>query len=217
MGAARTAIKVTSAAVDTVRRPRAGPGGAHLPPGRAAHAVEVDLPLALFAEQMAELAARPSVVTLDRRSRAPGRRVRAARRRWSRSPSTTAPPTSPTLALPVLVEHRVPATLYVATDFVERGRDVPRRRRAALVDRAARRVATGLVDVGSHTHTHALLDRLPADEIDDELDRSIELIGEHLGVRAGALRLPEGGDGLAGRRRRGARPVRLRRRSPAPG
>ena len=41
--------------------------------------------------------------------------------------------------------------------------------------------ATGLWQIGSHTHTHALLDRLADDEIADELDRSIDLIGEHLG------------------------------------
>ena len=52
-------------------------------------------------------------------------------------------------------------------------------------------VATGLVDVGSHTHHHALLDRLPKPEIDDELDRSIELIGERLGVRAAHFAYPK--------------------------
>ncbi len=36
--------------------------------------------------------------------------------------------------------------------------------------------------MGSHTHTHALLDRLPADAVDGELDRSIALIGDRLGV-----------------------------------
>ena len=51
------------------------------------------------------------------------------------------------VALPVLVEHRVPATLYVATDFVERGTTFPNdgvplswtALRDAVVDRARRR------------------------------------------------------------------------------
>ena len=43
--------------------------------------------------------------------------------------------------------------------------------------------ATGTVTVGSHTHTHALLDRLPAAAIDAELDRADDLIAEHIGVR----------------------------------
>ena len=45
-------------------------------------------------------------------------------------------------------------------------------------------VASGLVTIGSHTHRHRLLDRLVADEVADELDRSIGLIGERLDVRA---------------------------------
>jgi peptidoglycan/xylan/chitin deacetylase (PgdA/CDA1 family) len=95
------------------------------------------------------------------------------------------------VALPVLVQHRVPATLYVATDFVEHGVAFPDDgvplSWAALGDA----VGTGLVDVGSHTDHHALLDRLPAPEIDDELDRSIELIGAHLGVRAAHFAYPK--------------------------
>jgi peptidoglycan/xylan/chitin deacetylase (PgdA/CDA1 family) len=43
-------------------------------------------------------------------------------------------------------------------------------------------MATGLVTVGSHTHTHALLDRLAAGEVDQELDRSVKLIEDRLGV-----------------------------------
>src|SRR6185312_15706382 len=49
---------------------------------------------------------------------------------------------------------------------------------AALADMTS----TGLWQIGSHTHTHALLDRLPDDEIAHELDRSIALIGDHLGA-----------------------------------
>ncbi len=85
------------------------------------------------------------------------------------------------LAHPVLERFAIPATLYVATDFVDRGVDFPHGGRplswAALADTAA----SGLVTVGSHTHTHALLDRLPAAAIADELDRADALIAEHLG------------------------------------
>src|SRR5205085_4281454 len=41
--------------------------------------------------------------------------------------------------------------------------------------------ATGVVDVGSHTHRHRLLDRITPLEATDELDRSVDLIGERLG------------------------------------
>ena len=84
-------------------------------------------------------------------------------------------------ALPIIVEHRVPVTLYLATAFVEEQRPFPDDGQplswAALRDACA----TGLVDVGSHTHTHAVLDRLPADQVAGELDRSKQLIEDQLG------------------------------------
>jgi len=84
-------------------------------------------------------------------------------------------------ALPILVEHRIPVTLYLATAFVEEQRPFPDDGRplswAALRDACA----TGLVDVGSHTHTHAVLDRLPEDRVADELDRSKQLVEDRLG------------------------------------
>jgi peptidoglycan/xylan/chitin deacetylase (PgdA/CDA1 family) len=94
-------------------------------------------------------------------------------------------------ALPVLERHGVPATLYVATDFVDRGLPFPDE--GVPVSWAALRDAhaTGLVDLGSHTHTHALLDRLPAHEIAGELDRSVDLIEEHVGVRADHFAYPK--------------------------
>jgi peptidoglycan/xylan/chitin deacetylase (PgdA/CDA1 family) len=85
----------------------------------------------------------------------------------------------------------VPATLYVATDFVERGVEFPDAGAPVSWSALGDAVATGLVDVGSHTHHHALLDRLPAADVDDELDRSIDLIGEHLGVRARHFAYPK--------------------------
>jgi peptidoglycan/xylan/chitin deacetylase (PgdA/CDA1 family) len=84
-------------------------------------------------------------------------------------------------ALPILVKHAIPATLYLATAFVEEQRPFPDDGQplswAALRDACA----TGLVDVASHTHTHAVLDRLPAARTADELDRSKELIEDRLG------------------------------------
>jgi peptidoglycan/xylan/chitin deacetylase (PgdA/CDA1 family) len=59
-------------------------------------------------------------------------------------------------------------------------------------------LATGLVTIGSHTHTHALLDRLPVPLVADELDRSIELIGDRLGVRAEHFAYPKALPGSPG-------------------
>jgi peptidoglycan/xylan/chitin deacetylase (PgdA/CDA1 family) len=188
MGTARRAMKVTAAALDTVRRPAAGlvvliyhRVGRRTP-------IEVDLPVSLFADQLTHLTASAHVVTLTDGL--------AALRDGSHEPMVAITFDDGTadfvdVALPVLTDHRVPSTLYVATDFVERGISFPDDgvplSWAALGDA----VAGGLVEVGSHTHHHALLDRLPAGEIDDELDRSIELIGERLGVRAAHFAYPK--------------------------
>lgn len=52
------------------------------------------------------------------------------------------------------------------------------------MERAGRRGPTGLATFGSHTHHHVLLDRLEPTAIAAELDRSVDLIGERLGVEA---------------------------------
>lgn len=84
--------------------------------------------------------------------------------------------------LPALERHGVPATFYVSTSFVEHGELFPGDGRP--LDWAGLRELTSseLVTIGSHTHRHALLDRLDPAEIDHELDRSIELLREHAGV-----------------------------------
>ncbi len=144
----------------------------------------VDLPVEQFDDQMAELADSGRVVTLDH----------AIDVLTGQAPAPTLQPDPVVitfddgtadladLATPVLERHRIPATLYVATDFVDRAQpfsdDGVALSWAALTDM----VATGWWQIGSHTHTHALLDRLADDLVADELDRSIDLIGEHLGL-----------------------------------
>ena len=91
----------------------------------------------------------------------------------------------------MLERHRVPATLYVATRFVEERTPFPAGGAPISWAALADALATGLVTVGSHTHTHALLDRLATTLVDDELDRSIELIGERLGVTAEHFAYPK--------------------------
>jgi len=177
---ARRALKVTAAAVDTVRRPP--PGLVVLIYHRVGRrsAIEVDMKRADFAAQMAYLAQETDVVRLS------DGLARLGDPAAPRSPMVAVTFDDGTAdfadeAVPVLVEHGVPATLYVATDFVDQGRSFPDDgvplSWAALADAAS----TGVVDVGSHTHTHALLDRLDPGDIAGELDRSIELIAEHVG------------------------------------
>ena len=140
--------------------------------------LEVDLPVAQFAEQAARLAGRSTpladaVATLGSAPMSPA------------SPAVVTFDDGTAdfadVALPVLVEHRVPVTLYLATAFVEEQRPFPDDGQPLSWTALRDACATGLVDVGSHTHTHALLDRLPPDEVADELDRSKQLIEDRLG------------------------------------
>ena len=85
--------------------------------------------------------------------------------------------------LPALERHGVPATFYVATDFVERRVPFPGEGRPISWGGLRELASSPLVTVGSHTHRHLLLDRLPVEEVATELDRSIELLDQHLGIR----------------------------------
>ena len=58
--------------------------------------------------------------------------------------------------------------------------------------RCATSAGDGSITIGSHTHSHWLMDRLDPAMVDADLDRSIDLIGDHLGVARRPLRLPEG-------------------------
>ena len=174
-------VKWVASVADAVRRPQGlvvliyHRVGARTP-------VSVDLPRPLFAAQLGELTAGWEPVNLDHAA--------------DLLAGSAVPPGSPPVcltfddgtadfveeALPELVAHQVPATLYVATDYVESGRSFPDDGRpvswAALRDA----LSTGLVTIGSHTHNHRLLDRVGASEAADELDRSIGLIEDRLGV-----------------------------------
>ena len=145
----------------------------------------VDLPLAQFDDQMAELAESGRVVTLDRaidllegRGPVPFLQPDPVVVTFDDGTADLAD-----LATPVLERYGIPATLYVATDFVDRGRPFPDEGAPLSWSALADMAGTGRWQIGSHTHTHALLDRLAEVEIADELDRSIDLIAEHLGRR----------------------------------
>jgi peptidoglycan/xylan/chitin deacetylase (PgdA/CDA1 family) len=188
--AAGVALKGAAVAADRIRPP--GPGVTVLIYHRvgARTSVPVDLPTPLFRDQMAAIADR--AVSLDRALE------------LLAGPPPAAPGPNPVVvtfddgtadvveeALPVLVEHRIPALLYVATDFVEQGRDFPDDGRIASWAQLAEAATTGCLDLGSHTHTHALLDRLADDAVAGELDRSIELIGERTGAVARHFAYPK--------------------------
>ena len=88
------------------------------------------------------------------------------------------------VALPILEQHQVPATLYVATDFVEGARRRFPTGARRLVVGAARRVLDRPRRVSDRTRTRTAcsIARSPA-EAADELDRSIDLIGSNDSAR----------------------------------
>ncbi len=228
MSAARAMLKQTAAALDTVRRPPTGLTILIYHRVGRRSTMEVDLPVEAFSAQMEYLSERGTLVGLS------DGLTRLASRDSRREPMVAVTFDDGTadfaeLALPVLVEHRVPVTLYVATEFVEQGLPFPEDGTAISWPALRDCVSTGFVDVGSHTHTHALLDRLDSDLIAGELDRSIGLIADRVGRtpadfaypkavagspdggRGGACALPVGGArGHARERLRSHRPSSAR-------
>jgi peptidoglycan/xylan/chitin deacetylase (PgdA/CDA1 family) len=184
------AVKHVARTVDRVRTPPSGVVVLIYHRVGARSSLAVDLPEARFEEQVAALAATGRVTTLDAALDAlaapvpPGPDPIVVTFDDGTADFTE-------LAMPILVRHAVPATLYVATEFVDHGRPFPDAGTpvswAALADAAT----TGLLTVGSHTHTHALLDRLPVAAVADELDRSNELIATHVGTAPAHFAYPK--------------------------
>jgi peptidoglycan/xylan/chitin deacetylase (PgdA/CDA1 family) len=85
-------------------------------------------------------------------------------------------------AVPALQRHGLPATLYVATQFVEDGEPFPWGAPPTTWDALRSIPDDARITIGSHTHAHWLLDRLESGQVDADLDRSIELLRDRLGV-----------------------------------
>jgi peptidoglycan/xylan/chitin deacetylase (PgdA/CDA1 family) len=183
-------MKASAEAADHVRHPGRGVVVLCYHRVESGSGRQLDLARHVFDAQMAALAAGPGVVTLD-----------AALELLA---APTPPARDPVVvtfddgtadfaehAVPVLERHGVPATLYLATAFVEEQRPMAHDARpltwAALRDA----LRTGLVTVGSHTHTHLLLDRAAAPVVAGELDRSVGLIRDRLGVDAAHFAYPK--------------------------
>ncbi|MGH9243697.1 MAG: polysaccharide deacetylase family protein [Acidimicrobiales bacterium] len=183
-------MKLTAEAADRVRR---------VPPGvvvlvyhrvGGGSVLDIDLPRAAFRDQAEALAASGRVVPIDLAIQ-----ILRGRKRPGFDPVvvTFDDGTADFVdeALPVVVKFGLPVTLYVATDYVERRRPFPHEGRPVSWPALADAVDTGLLTVGSHTHTHALLDRVTPEEARAELDRSIALIEDRLGVTPAHFAYPK--------------------------
>jgi peptidoglycan/xylan/chitin deacetylase (PgdA/CDA1 family) len=185
------ALKVAAAAGDKVRSRTAGVVVLIYHRVGARVESEIDLPAADFDRQMEWLAATGRAIDIDT----------AVERLANDEGDAPANPVVVTfddgtsdlaeVALPILAKHQVPATVYVATRHVDEQLPWPANGTPLSWAGAREMVASGLVTIGSHTHSHALLDRLSPDEAAAELDRSRDLIGEHLGVSADHFAYPK--------------------------
>ena len=140
---------------------------------------EVDLPVEQFEAHLQHLAQHTDVVTLDVAVADLAAGVDAGPRVVITFDDGTADFAEH--AVPALARHGLPATLYVATKFVDEQEEFPWGAPPASWSALRDSASTGLITIGSHTHSHWLMDRLQPSMITDDLDRSIELIGEHIG------------------------------------
>lgn len=181
---ARTAVDVVGRPVDSVvRRLGHGPSVAVLIYHRvgARSPSPVDLPLGVFHEQLDRLAETGTVITLDTAIEL----LRAGQGDDTTYVAITFDDGTADwvdLAMPALAERSLPATFYVATDFVEQRRNFPDDGRPVSWTGLAEMCSTGLAAIGSHTHTHRVLARTDARSATDEVRRSRELIEDRLAV-----------------------------------
>jgi peptidoglycan/xylan/chitin deacetylase (PgdA/CDA1 family) len=159
---------------------------------------EMDVPLDVFRAQMRFLAGHREVVPLDegvRRLAAPLEHDLVAitfddgygevhARAWS-----------------VLWELQLPATIFLATGFIEGAEPPPLRPGAAergdppqplSWQQVAEMRSSGLVTVGSHSRTHRTFDRLSRDEAAEECASSRALLEERLGAAVETFAYPRG-------------------------
>ncbi len=104
-------------------------------------------------------------------------------------------------AFPVLRDQAIPVTLYLATQYLEAARPFPFRgypasgRQGAQPlswDQVGRMMESGLVTLGSHTHTHRDLSRLSPAAVEEELEHADGLIRRRLGVTPAHFAYPWG-------------------------
>jgi peptidoglycan/xylan/chitin deacetylase (PgdA/CDA1 family) len=208
---ARRSLKVVSGAFDRLRVPE--PGVVILLYHRVGGTttLDVDLEPGVFDDQMALLQESGAVVSLEE----------ALERLTANGVTRPGPSIVVTfddgtadfadVAMPIMQRHDIPVTLYVATAFVEEGRHFPENGLPLSWSALADVRATGLVNIGSHTHNHRLLDRVSEIEAGDELDRSIDVIGHRLGIRPRDFAYPKAVAGCPA----AARAVAVRFRSAA--
>lgn len=191
-------IKAVAAAGDRVRPPASGVVVLIYHRVGGGSGSEVDLSPSVFDEQVAWLAGSGRVVSLDT---AVDLLDPAGAADGDGKPGGADDPVVVTfddgtadladVATPVLQHHGVPATVYLATRFIDEAVPFPGDGTPLSWSAVRDMASTGLVTFGSHTHSHRLLDRLPPAEATDELDRSRALIEDAVGAPAQHFAYPK--------------------------
>lgn len=171
-------LKRTSLRLDGILRPRAGISVLIYHRVGADSVSPVDLDTDEFARQMEMIAATEAALTLD----AALDRLDAGDSR----PGIVVTFDDGTrdfteFAVPIMVAHGIPALLYAETGPISSGQDNASGLRPTSWSALRDAVSTGLVEIGSHTHTHRLLHTIDEPTAVDELDRSISEISENIG------------------------------------
>jgi peptidoglycan/xylan/chitin deacetylase (PgdA/CDA1 family) len=128
---------------------------------------EIELPVDAFRSHLRELRRRERLLTLDEAIGGDGGGVVVT--------FDDGTPDFHDTVVPLAVEHGVPVHLYLATELVGNGAT------SLTWSQLADAVSTGLVSVGSHTHSHADLSRATEPEAEEEMRRSKELVEDRLG------------------------------------
>ncbi len=175
------AIQRLSLAADRIRPPGAGVSVLIYHRVGGAMTSSIDLDLSEFRDQLARLREQHRVITLDEAVRG------LSREDHSVDGSVVLTFDDGTndfvdVVVPELVEQHLPATLYLATQFVDDQRRFPWGTPPLTWSGLRQAMSTGLITVGSHTHSHLLLDRATMAQATDDVDRSIDLIGSELGI-----------------------------------
>lgn len=135
---------------------------------------EIDLPAETFERQLEELAARHPVRSLDEVLGTDVGGVVVSFDDGFRDFHDQ--------VLPLLVRHEAPAVLYLATGLIANGRATAGEDEGLTWSQLREAVDTGLVTVGSHTHSHVPLRDVTEREAGEEMRRSKEQIEDRLGI-----------------------------------
>lgn len=97
-------------------------------------------------------------------------------------------------AFPMLVEHGLPFTLYLATESVETGQSLgPEGKADPLTwDQVEEMYESELVTIGAHTHRHTDMRYASSHVIEEELDTSDRMLKERLGIQVRHFAYPWG-------------------------